>query len=68
MLGDSIFYGPGLGTSLRRSQTVSGAVIFAHWMADPSAYRVVEFDANGTAVSVVEKPAAPRSHYAIPGL
>lgn len=68
VLGDNIFYGPGLGTSLRRHQSVSGAVIFAYWMADPSAYGVVEFDANGTAVSVVEKPAAPRSHYAIPGL
>jgi len=68
VLGDNIFYGPGLGTSLRRHQSVSGAVIFAYWMADPSAYGVVEFDADGTAVSVVEKPAAPRSHYAIPGL
>lgn len=68
VLGDNIFYGPGLGTSLRRHQSVSGAVIFAYWMADPSAYGVVEFDADGTAVSVVEKPAAPKSHYAIPGL
>jgi len=68
VLGDNIFYGPGLGTSLRQHQTVSGAVIFAYWMADPSAYGVVEFDAGGTAVSVVEKPAVPKSHYAIPGL
>lgn len=68
VLGDNIFYGPGLGTSLRRHQSVSGAVIFAYWMADPSAYGVVEFDADGTAVSVAEKPAAPKSHYAIPGL
>lgn len=68
VLGDNIFYGPGLGTSLRRHQSVSGAVIFAYWMADPSAYGVVEFNADGTAVSVVEKPAAPKSHYAIPGL
>ncbi|MDD7811893.1 glucose-1-phosphate thymidylyltransferase RfbA [Mycobacterium sp. CSUR Q5927] len=68
VLGDNIFYGPGLGTSLRRHQSVSGAVIFAYWMADPSAYGVVEFDADGTAVSVVEKPAAPKSHHAIPGL
>jgi glucose-1-phosphate thymidylyltransferase len=67
-LGDNIFYGPGLGTSLRYHQSVSGAVIFAYWMADPSAYGVVEFNADGTAVSVVEKPAAPKSHYAIPGL
>ena len=68
VLGDNIFYGPGLGTSLRCHQSVSGAVIFAYWMADPSSYGVVEFDADGTAVSVVEKPAAPKSHYAIPGL
>ncbi|NDJ91520.1 glucose-1-phosphate thymidylyltransferase RfbA [Mycolicibacter kumamotonensis] len=68
VLGDNIFYGPGLGTSLRYHQSVSGAVIFAYWMADPSAYGVVEFNADGTAVSVVEKPAAPKSHYAIPGL
>lgn len=68
VLGDNLFYGAGLGTSLRQHQTVSGAVIFAYWMADPSAYGVVEFDSDGAAVSVVEKPAAPRSHYAIPGL
>jgi glucose-1-phosphate thymidylyltransferase len=68
VLGDNIFYGAGLGTSLRRHQSLSGAVIFAYWMADPSAYGVVEFDAIGSAVSVVEKPASPRSHYAIPGL
>ncbi|UVO13778.1 glucose-1-phosphate thymidylyltransferase RfbA [Mycobacterium sp. SVM_VP21] len=68
VLGDNIFYGAGLGTSLRRHQSLSGAVIFAYWMADPSAYGVVEFDGDGTAVSVVEKPRAPSSHYAIPGL
>ncbi|WP_067968331.1 glucose-1-phosphate thymidylyltransferase RfbA [Mycolicibacter icosiumassiliensis] len=68
VLGDNIFYGAGLGTSLRRHQSLSGAVIFAYWMADPSAYGVVEFDVNGSAVSVVEKPTAPSSHYAIPGL
>jgi glucose-1-phosphate thymidylyltransferase len=68
VLGDNIFYGPGLGTSLRRHQCLSGAVIFAYWMADPSAYGVIEFDADGSAVSVVEKPAEPPSHYAIPGL
>lgn len=68
VLGDNLFYGAGLGTSLRRHQNVSGAVIFAYWMADPSAYGVVEFDSGGTAVSVVEKPVTPRSHYAVPGL
>lgn len=68
VLGDNIFYGQGLGTSLRRFHTVSGAVVFAYWMSDPSAYGVVELDAGGQAVSVVEKPATPRSNYAIPGL
>lgn len=68
VLGDNIFYGPGLGTSLRRHESVFGAVIFAYWMADPSAYGVVEFDPQGKAVSVVEKPTAPKSHYAVPGL
>lgn len=68
VLGDNIFYGAGLGTSLRRHQSLSGAVIFAYWMADPSAYGVIEFDADGSAVSVVEKPTRPSSHYAIPGL
>ena len=68
VLGDNIFYGPGLGTSLSRFQSVCGAVIFAYWVANPSAYGVVDFAADGTAVSVTEKPAAPRSNYAIPGL
>lgn len=68
VLGDNLFYGAGLGTSLRRHQSVSGAVIFAYWMADPSAYGVVEFDAEGQVVSVAEKPPTPTSHYAIPGL
>lgn len=68
VLGDNIFDGPGLGTSLGRYQSVSGAVVFAYWMADPSAYGVVEFDDDGRAVSIVEKPAAPKSHYAVPGL
>ncbi len=68
VLGDNIFYGPGLGTSLKRFHNVCGAAIFAYRVANPSAYGVVEFDADGTAVSVVEKPARPKSQYAIPGL
>ncbi|HEX2213942.1 MAG TPA: glucose-1-phosphate thymidylyltransferase RfbA [Mycobacterium sp.] len=68
VLGDNIFYGPGLGTSLRRFQTVSGGNIFAYWVANPSAYGVVEFAADGTALSLEEKPATPKSHYAVPGL
>ncbi|CDO20916.1 glucose-1-phosphate thymidylyltransferase [Mycolicibacterium mageritense DSM 44476 = CIP 104973] len=68
VLGDNLFHGPGLGTSLRRFQNLDGAAIFAYWVADPSAYGVVEFDADGTALSLEEKPAEPKSHYAIPGL
>jgi glucose-1-phosphate thymidylyltransferase len=68
VLGDNIFYGPGLGTSLSRFQNISGGAIFAYWVANPSAYGVVEFSADGTALSLVEKPATPKSHYAVPGL
>ncbi|HOW93110.1 MAG TPA: glucose-1-phosphate thymidylyltransferase RfbA [Mycolicibacterium fallax] len=67
-LGDNIFYGPGLGSSLRRFADVDGGAIFAYRVADPSAYGVVEFDADGRAVSLEEKPQNPKSHYAVPGL
>jgi glucose-1-phosphate thymidylyltransferase len=68
VLGDNIFYGPGLGTSLRRFQNVSGGAIFAYWVANPSAYGVVNFSADGIALSIEEKPATPKSNYAVPGL
>jgi glucose-1-phosphate thymidylyltransferase len=67
-LGDNIFYGPGLGTSLTRWREVDGGAIFAYWVADPTAYGVVEFDASGTAVSLEEKPTEPKSNYAVPGM
>ncbi|MDZ5620028.1 glucose-1-phosphate thymidylyltransferase RfbA [Nocardioides bizhenqiangii] len=68
ILGDNIFYGSGLGTRLRRFDSVDGAAVFGCRVADPSAYGVVEFDADGRALSLEEKPTAPRSSYAVPGL
>lgn len=68
VLGDNIFYGSGLGTQLRRFNQPDGGVIFGYLVADPTAYGVVEFDEDGKAVSIEEKPAEPRSPYAVPGL
>jgi len=68
ILGDNIFYGPSLGTSLSRFQHVDGGAIFAYRVANPSAYGVVEFGEDGTALSLEEKPETPKSHYAVPGL
>ena len=68
VLGDNIFYGPGLGLRLRRFADVDGAAIFGYRVADPSAYGVVTFDEEGRATSLEEKPERPRSHYAVPGL
>jgi glucose-1-phosphate thymidylyltransferase len=68
VLGDNLFYGPGFGRKLRRFEDVDGAAIFAYWVSDPTAYGVVEFDETGKALSLEEKPAKPRSSFAIPGL
>lgn len=68
VLGDNIFYGQGMGTRLRQYDDPTGGVIFGYWVNEPSAYGVVEFDGDGNVVSLEEKPAAPKSNYAVPGL
>jgi glucose-1-phosphate thymidylyltransferase len=68
VLGDNIFYGSGLGTQLARLTDLDGGHIFAYQVANPTDYGVVEFDRDGTAISIEEKPVAPRSSYAVPGL
>ncbi|WP_448073176.1 glucose-1-phosphate thymidylyltransferase RfbA [Georgenia yuyongxinii] len=67
VLGDNIFYGPGMGTTLKRFGEIEGGAVFAYHVADPTAYGVVEFDEHFTAVSLEEKPARPKA-YAVPGL
>jgi glucose-1-phosphate thymidylyltransferase len=68
VLGDNIFHGAGLDGELAQHAGVNGGVIFAYPVADPERYGVVEFDAEGRAISIEEKPAFPKSRYAVPGL
>ena len=68
ILGDNLLYGPGLGTRLRYFNAIDGGAIFAYWVAEPSAYGVVDFDSSGAVVSLEEKPKRPNSNYAVTGL
>lgn len=69
ILGDNLFYGHGLSEQLRLAAgRVRGATVFAYYVRDPERYGVVEFDAAGHAIGLVEKPASPRSHYAVTGM
>ena len=68
VLGDNLLYGPGLGSQLARFRDVDGGAVFAYYVGEPEAYGVVEFDADGRAISLEEKPAQPKSNYAVPGL
>lgn len=68
VLGDNIFYGPGMGDQLQRFHGISGGAVFAYHVHNPKAYGVVEFDSHFKALSIEEKPAHPKSNYAVPGL
>ncbi len=68
VLGDNLLYGPGLGSQLARFRDVDGGAVFAYYVGEPEAYGVVEFDADGRAISLEEKPAQPKSNFAVPGL
>jgi len=68
ILGDNIFYGAGLGKTLDRMKTRSGATVFAHRVTNPQDYGVIEFDSSGKVLSIEEKPTKPKSKYVIPGL
>ena len=68
VLGDNIFYGKGFGRILRTHTDPDGATVFAHFVNDPERYGVVDFDAEGKVTSIEEKPAQPKSNFAVPGL
>ena len=68
VLGDNIFYGAGLGKTLETNTSPDGGIVYAYRVSDPERYGVVEFDKNMQAISIEEKPAQPKSSYAVPGL
>ena len=68
VLGDNIFYGRGFGRTLRAHTDPDGAIVFAHFVNDPGRYGVVDFDEDGKVISIEEKPAQPKSNFAVPGL
>lgn len=68
VLGDNIFYGAGLGEQLVKNTTPDGGIVYAYHVSDPERYGVVEFDKNSQVISIEEKPAKPKSNYAVPGL
>jgi glucose-1-phosphate thymidylyltransferase len=68
ILGDNIFYGKGFGHLLRQNMDVDGGLVYAYHVSDPERYGVVDFDADGKAISIEEKPENPTSNYAVPGL
>ena len=68
VLGDNIFHGAGLGSSLRSNGEIAGGLIFAYHVSNPTSYGVVEFDDDMRAISIEEKPTSPKSNYAVPGL
>ena len=68
VLGDNIFYGPGMGAQLRRHVDPDGGAVFAYHVSNPREYGVVEFDEEFNALSIEEKPEQPKSNYAVPGL
>lgn len=68
VLGDNIFHGHGLNNSLKKCSNPDGGIVFAYEVSDPKSYGVVELDKNGKAISIEEKPAEPKSNYAVVGL
>ena len=68
ILGDNIFYGSGLATLLQSNKDTDGGIIYAYHVHDPERYGVVDFDTDGKALSIEEKPSHPKSNYAVPGI